>query len=437
MDNEITPQSIPDTNLASLVLNKYVNTPREDYLIYKNNDFKSSVDAEKFLTSEDFLKFWNRENVSKEGIGYRVKTSFNALDAMEGKLNNYGRRNYKVLIDERQDTVNRAMANFKPNLLNQHRPVIVDGIHMVGEDGRPLMTHIPEAEQIANYAKNMENGLNQIKNLARIENRFHTSYNNVILHSNTEGKGLSAYIDFAKLGQRSGHSGAGEGNFPIKMLMNENLPRYSLAGYEPFDGNFKGIDVHKAMEALDRNGGNAHLRYGTRLGATVSSSPKNEMFVPVGMANTARRVGNILPDGETIRIAGSASKIENALRFAGNVGKAAKPVMGVLNAVNTPLQIYDQISDANNSDKMISNYGGSDPLSLRAGMDLLLDSTGVGGSSLSEGLNKYNRLANDPRYIELNPVSSMVGQGLRGNPEYIKAFFNNLAYYGDKGGWVK
>lgn len=191
------------------------------------------------------------------------------------------------------------------------------------------------------------------------------------------------------------------------------------------------------MQALATHGGNAHLRYGTRLGATVSSSPKNEMFVPVGMANTARRVGNVLPDGEIIRIAGPASKVENALRFAGNVGRAAKPVMGVLNAVATPLQIYDQISDANNSDEMISNYRGSDPLSLRAGMDLLLDSTGVGGSSFSESFRKYNKLANDPRYIEMNPISSMVGQGLRGNPEYLKAFFNSLAYYGDGAGWVK
>jgi len=431
---EKDPQSTPDTNIASLLLKKYITSPRENYHFYQNRDFSSPVDAEKYLISDDFLKFWNKNNVSKEGIGYRVKTGWNALDSADQKLTSHGRRDYKTTIGKREATINRAIANFKPNPYKQ-RPVMLNGVHQVGEDGRLLFSVVPDEVQKAHYLENMNNGLNQIRTLSRIENRFHTSYPNVIHHLDDPEKGLSAYLQFALSGQRSGHAGAGETTFPVKMLMDENLPRYSLAGYQPFDGQFKGIDVHKAMEALDIHGGNAHKRYGTRLGASVSSSPKNEVFVPVGMAQKARRVANVLPDKTpTIRVAGPPDKAANALRFAGNVGRAAKPVMGVLNAALTPLQIADQIIDANSDDQMIANYRGSDPFSLRPWMDVALDSYTDG---IGPALEKYRRVVNDPRYIEMNPISSIGGQAVRGNPEYLKAFLNNLGYYGNGGGWFE
>jgi hypothetical protein len=116
---------------------------------------------------------------------------------------------------------------------------------------------------------------------------------------------------------------------------------------------------------------------------------------------------------------------------------AGRAVGGVGMALLTPLQIYDQINDSRSSDQMIANYRGSDPLSLRALIDLGLDSTGIGGGNAKQALTRYNNLVNDPRYIEMNPISSMVGQAARGNTEYLKSFFNNLAYYGDGGGWFE
>jgi hypothetical protein len=144
----------------------------------------------------------------------------------------------------------------------------------------------------------------------------------------------------------------------------------------------------------------------------------------------------LLPDGETIRIAGPVAKGVNALKFANNVMAASKPVMGLLNAVATPLQIADQIIDANNSDQMISQYRGSDPFSIRPYIDMALDATGAGGTNAKQGFAKYNKLVNSPEYIAMNPISSIGGQAVRGNFDYLKSFVNNLGYYGDGSGWV-
>lgn len=114
------------------------------------------------------------------------------------------------------------------------------------------------------------------------------------------------------------------------------------------------------------------------------------------------------------------------------LGQAARVTGVVGGAVLTPLQIYDQIKDANNPDQFIAAYRGSDPLSLRPWMDIGLDSFTDG---IGPALQKYRRVVNDPRYIEMNPISSIGGQAIRGNPEYLKAFLNNLGYYGSGSGW--
>lgn len=114
------------------------------------------------------------------------------------------------------------------------------------------------------------------------------------------------------------------------------------------------------------------------------------------------------------------------------IGNAARTTGVVAGAVLTPLQIYDQITDANNPDQFIKAYRGSDPLSLRPWMDIGLDSFTDG---IGPALQKYSRVVNDPRYIEMNPISSIGGQAVRGNTEYLKAFLNNLGYYGNGGGW--
>jgi len=412
-----------DTNAATLALGKFLSMPRQDYHFYKNNDFKSAAEAEKFLTSKEFLDYWNKNNVSKEGIGYRVKTSWNALDAMQQEHTPHKRRDYASLIAKRQATADRQIALTEANAVDSPP-------YQYTNSKGELVTRVKTREsRIADVKKDMTNGVNQIKNLARIENRFHTPYNSA-------QENLQFYLDAAKRFQSSGHIGAGEGPLPISVLMNDKMPNYSLAGYQRFDGAFPDKSVHNVMQMLDAGGGDAHLRYGTRLGATVSSNPAHEVFVPAGMAASARRTGNVLPDG-TFRVVGAPSKAANAMRFASNVGAAAKPVMGVLNALAVPLQIYDQIQAVQSKDQMTRDYGGSDPLSLRPWMDLVGDASGIGGSNLSKGLKRYNTVVNDPRYIERNPISSIGGQTVRGNPEYLGAFLNNLGYYGSGSGWIK
>jgi len=115
----------------------------------------------------------------------------------------------------------------------------------------------------------------------------------------------------------------------------------------------------------------------------------------------------------------------------GGLGAAGNVVGGVL----APIQIYEQIKSANSSDPIEANYGAVDPFALRGLYDLALDPT-VGGMSWKEAKRSYEKKANDPRYIEKSPITSAVGQAARGNPAYLKAFINNLAYYGDSPyGW--
>lgn len=115
----------------------------------------------------------------------------------------------------------------------------------------------------------------------------------------------------------------------------------------------------------------------------------------------------------------------------GGLGVAGGAVSGVL----APIQIYEQIKSANSSDPIEANYGAVDPFALRGLMDLALDPT-VGGMSWEAAKRSYEKKANDPRYIEKSPITSAVGQAARGNPAYLKAFANNLFYYGDSPyGW--
>ena len=115
----------------------------------------------------------------------------------------------------------------------------------------------------------------------------------------------------------------------------------------------------------------------------------------------------------------------------GGIGAAGGVVGGVL----APLQIYEQIKSANSSDPIEAGYGASDPLALRGLMDLALDPV-FGGMTAKAAGRSYEKKANDPRYIEKSPITSAVGQAARGNPAYLKALVNNLAYYGDSPyGW--
>lgn len=105
-----------------------------------------------------------------------------------------------------------------------------------------------------------------------------------------------------------------------------------------------------------------------------------------------------------------------------NVGNIFGAVTGGL---GTAYQLYDQVNavTGRNGDTTLDReYGGSDPLSLRAGMDVGLDI--VTGDFGPQTVRNYEQRVNDPEYIARNPLSSMVGQGMRGNTDYLKAFYN-------------
>lgn len=91
-------------------------------------------------------------------------------------------------------------------------------------------------------------------------------------------------------------------------------------------------------------------------------------------------------------------------------------------AVGGLLSMAGQAIDATDPDYMNRNYRGTDPLSIRPLYDLLL--APVSGQSYSDAGRAYEKMVADPEYIQRNPISSMVGQAVRGDPQYLKAFFN-------------
>jgi len=107
-----------------------------------------------------------------------------------------------------------------------------------------------------------------------------------------------------------------------------------------------------------------------------------------------------------------------------------------LNAALVPAQIADQASAAAGWDgkgTLDREYGRSDPLSIRPSIDAFLNTppydygSYIGLPYTEEGQRAkaaYEARVNDPEYIYRNPMSSMVGQAVRGNMDYVKAFAN-------------
>jgi hypothetical protein len=91
-------------------------------------------------------------------------------------------------------------------------------------------------------------------------------------------------------------------------------------------------------------------------------------------------------------------------------------------AVGGLLSMAGQAIDSTDPDYMNRNYRGTDPLSIRPLYDLLL--APASGQSYSDAGRAYERMVADPEYVQRNPLSSMVGQAVRGDPQYLKAFLN-------------
>jgi len=91
-------------------------------------------------------------------------------------------------------------------------------------------------------------------------------------------------------------------------------------------------------------------------------------------------------------------------------------------AVGGVLSMAGQVIDATDSNYMNRNYRGTDPLAIRPLYDLLL--APASGQSYSDAGRAYEKMVADPEYVQRNPLSSMVGQAVRGDLQYLKAFLN-------------
>ena len=335
-----------DNDTSFLGASLYLTPEGKNIPFYKNNTFQNSLDAERYIIGNEFQSFWNRGNLPDEQIGLRVKTSANALDAMEGKILTHGKRDYKSLIDKRQLITEKSKANFKPNP------------NLFRSDGIAKGQRIPVSieEQIARHSSNMDNGLAQVKNMSRIENRFFTSLKDVRGNAGVEWRGLNAYMGYAQDFQKSGHSGAGEGRLPITMVADKNLQRWSLKDFEPFDGVNGGLkdgDFMNQMRAIENSGEKIGERYGLKLGARISSNPQHEIFAPSSVGQSAKRVGNINPD-QSITVAGPASKYSQLAAKGQQAfhvgGKALAVIGGALEVANVPDRVKGYYMNALKND---------------------------------------------------------------------------------------
>lgn len=226
------------------------------------------------------------------------------------------------------------------------------------------------------------------------------------------------------------------GELPMRVIADKDLQKFSLKGYKPYHG-YIDTTTTSHQDAMSGRANFSERQYGKNLGATLSSNPEHEVFVNNKMAKPVSQGGRSRSFGTVIHSEKSAPppyryvvygmpKTSVPMQYAQNAGQVAKNIVPTIGAaMNSPLaggiggvlSIGGQIYDANSDNFMDRNYRMTDPLSVRPFYDLVLD--GFSG----DARRSYERLVSSPEYVERNPLSSMVGQAVRGNPEYLKAFF--------------
>ena len=336
---------VPRTNWSDIPFYKNYHFPVDRTLKtieeLRNAEKFAAMRAERFMLSDEFKSFWNRGGVSDDGIGFRVKTGVNPLDASEFGLRTYGRRDYGKLISDRAAMIERTKANFNPN------PYLVRELKQ--PDGSMLRVPVSAEEQTATRFKSLDNAVWQQKNLARIENRFHTPYNTVLQNHLIDGRGLKQYIEYAQLNHRSGSSYAGEMRLPVSMMMDERMPNFSLKNFERFNGVPHAIGDEQVLGGLYNRGAEIGKKYGLELGATVSSNPKEEVFVSATMGNQARRVANVNVDGGVTVVGPADEALKWAARGRQVLNRGGKILLGagvVGETIGTPRRIQGYYENA-------------------------------------------------------------------------------------------
>lgn len=208
--------------------------------------------------------------------------------------------------------------------------------------------------------------------------------------------------------------------------------KYSLKGQKPFGGitdslkrmagetieQFKdrkhqfGMDN---MPKVDTSGAT-----GKELGAFLSSDPDNEIFVPKKL----RTDPDYVKRGGYIRMSDNGSGLPEFVIDRPKVNKTLggkyipasgfKSMLGpVLGSIGTALQLKEQIdavTGKHGNSKWDKEYGGSDPLALRAPIDAVL-----GNASFAD-------TTNNPEWAMRNPLAAAIYGAAQGGNEYSKAF---------------
>lgn len=397
--------------------------------------FDNPADANKFLTSDEFLNYWNSRNVSNEGIGYRIHTSKIGMFPQE---NAYQRPDYAKGIAIRDEFIDKANKFWKPNM-TPVRPAGVD------EFGRKLLAPIPVEEQLATHQQNIEISKAQRRNLARIDNRFFTP----LSEAKDAKLPLEQYLGFAKDWQNkntprlaSGVLDTTEGvgvRLPIKLVADENLPKFSLKGNYPFgDKNYTSEQHQQRMAGLQKS--KLLKEYGTELGVRVSSNPENEVFVPKqvgqtkleGGAGFTRRVGNTLASG-LYEIFG-APKVSVPMQILGNMNRIGG---AVVERVAAPISLGMMAYGATRDNYLDREFGHTDQFGLRPAWDFMGKITGLyedsnshKGNSIQQAWREAKAQVADPDWIERNQISAVpynmvlnTGDFVQGLKDAYRPFF--------------
>jgi hypothetical protein len=239
-------------------------------------NFSSPTAAAQFIQTPQFTGFWDRANAGINNIGVRAE------------LNDSGRYNspslrwsYEKEMQYNKDVLNRRLAN--PNI----DPKVAQ-----------------KAYENASVA-------------SRAAGRFYTQ------------QGLPNSVNDTSFYLNSKNSQLDGGSYPVRVIADERLSRFSLSNRTPFNGNIPQYPEQITVDEALRQNRNTNLTrtVGTDLGASLSSNPKGEAFVSSQMASQeSRHAGRVNVDTGEVTLIGKP-KTPIRMQMAGNAINATGTFM--------------------------------------------------------------------------------------------------------------
>lgn len=373
-----------------------------DIVPFSKKTFNDIDVASRYLTSEPFREWWSRGKVPVDQVGsfgYRVNTGENKW---LGDKKPFERRDYRALfeaedlkvktgINSIKDRAEREFDDFWKAKNEGKNPHTIDDLLLQGDKEKFIKAEIED------YLSVKQNRGTAVRNAARVEGRFFTPLTSILESQNAINKlptasqpypyngtpedPLAYYLNASAGANWRGTSG--QYGRPINLLINDNLPNYSLRGFNSFGLDYQ-VPPFGETDLFNNitSGKNAYelkTKYGIGLGSAVSTNPRQEAFVPRTLANTSRQVGRVVDmpsDIAEIQVWGPPDitpKRQLINNFARNIPKVAMGGLLVADAIqNGPAHA------------LVSAVAGP-ILDLNAGENEFLN---------ERGLTKFN--ANDP-----------------------------------------